>query len=114
MIAQRRPDGSFVINNGLYHVPNEGEWKEQWETLNSQWEKNPDQFEQLEDFRTAAVHPFSRCRNRTAVIVFERRGKGIDGNFFHIMIDRGVVNLFKDFCKFLTRLSDFLLNFPGR
>ena len=23
-----RSDGSYVINDGLYHVPNEGEWEE--------------------------------------------------------------------------------------
>ena len=50
MIGQRRPDGSFVIHNGTYHVPNEGEWKEQWEILNRAYEEKPDEFEQLEDF----------------------------------------------------------------
>lgn len=46
-IAQRRPDGSFVIQNGTYHIPNEGEWKTQWEALNAQWLESPEQFEQL-------------------------------------------------------------------
>lgn len=46
-ITQRRPDGSFLISNGLYHIPNEGEWVEQWAELNAQWETHPEQFEQL-------------------------------------------------------------------
>lgn len=48
-IAQRRPDGSFVIKNGTYHVPNTDEWAEQWAELQAQYEADPSQFEQLVD-----------------------------------------------------------------
>ena len=48
-IAQRRSDGSFVTNNGTYHVPNEGEWADQWAELQAQYEADPSQFEQLVD-----------------------------------------------------------------
>ena len=30
-----REDGSFVVNQGLYHVPNEGEWSELWEQVDA-------------------------------------------------------------------------------
>lgn len=37
----RRPDGSFLINNGMYHVPNEDEWAEQWQALNAHAAAHP-------------------------------------------------------------------------
>lgn len=45
--AQRRPDGSFIINNGTYHIPNEGQWIKQWNEINAQWMEHPEFFEQL-------------------------------------------------------------------
>lgn len=48
-IAQRRSDGSFITDNGTYHVPNEGEWADQWAELQAQYEADPSQFEQLVD-----------------------------------------------------------------
>lgn len=48
-IAQRRPDGSFIINDGTYHVPNYGEWAGQWTEFNALWEADPTQIEQLVD-----------------------------------------------------------------
>lgn len=54
-IAQRRPDGSFVIQNGTYHIPNEGEWKTQWEALNAQWLESPERFEQLVEPESVAL-----------------------------------------------------------
>ena len=32
-IIYTRDDGSYVVNNGLYHVPNEGRWSDMWEQV---------------------------------------------------------------------------------
>lgn len=37
-----RSDGSFVVNNGMYHVPNFGEWKKLWEEINKYIKKHPE------------------------------------------------------------------------
>ena len=37
-----RPDGSYVINNGLYHVPNEGEWVELYNQVKEYTELHPE------------------------------------------------------------------------
>lgn len=37
-----RSDGSFIVNNGLYHVPNFGDWKELWEEINEYIKEHPE------------------------------------------------------------------------
>ena len=37
-----RPDRSYVINNGLYHVPNEGEWVELYNQVKEYTESHPE------------------------------------------------------------------------
>ena len=37
-----RPDGSYVINQGLYHVPNEGEWTELWTQVDAYAKEHPE------------------------------------------------------------------------
>lgn len=37
-----RPDGSFVVNNGLYHVPNEGDYTELWVQVNEYAKAHPE------------------------------------------------------------------------
>jgi hypothetical protein len=37
-----RDDGSYVINQGLYHVPNEGEWTELWAQVNAYAKVHPE------------------------------------------------------------------------
>lgn len=37
-----REDGSYVINNGMYHVPNEGGFKDLWEEVRAYALANPD------------------------------------------------------------------------
>lgn len=37
-----REDGSYVINNGLYHVPNEGQYAELWALVNAEAEAHPE------------------------------------------------------------------------
>ena len=36
-----REDGSYVINHGLYHVPNEGEWTDLWAEVNAYAKEHP-------------------------------------------------------------------------
>ncbi len=37
-----REDGSYLINQGMYHVPNEGEWIELWEQVNAYAQEHPE------------------------------------------------------------------------
>lgn len=37
-----RPDGSYVINQGLYHVPNEGEWADLWAEVDAYAKEHPE------------------------------------------------------------------------
>ena len=37
-----RPDGSYLVNNGAYHVPNEGEWAELWALIDEYAKAHPD------------------------------------------------------------------------
>ena len=41
-VIYTRLDGSFVINNGLYHVPNEGEWSELWARVDAYAKAHPE------------------------------------------------------------------------
>ena len=36
-----RSDGSYLVNRGLYHIPNEGEWAELWEQVNVYAKEHP-------------------------------------------------------------------------
>lgn len=38
----RREDGSYVVNNGMYHVPNEGEWSDLWQQVNEYAKEHPE------------------------------------------------------------------------
>ena len=37
-----RPDGSYLLNQGLYHVPNDGEWAELWEQVDAYAKEHPE------------------------------------------------------------------------
>lgn len=41
-VVYLRSDGSFVVNNGLYHVPNSGEWEEAWKLIDSYVKEHPE------------------------------------------------------------------------
>ena len=41
-----REDGSYVINEGMYHVPNEGEYSELWAQVDEYAKANPDKVTQ--------------------------------------------------------------------
>lgn len=41
-VIYRRPDGSYVVNGGLYHVPNYGEWKDAWQHIDSYVKEHPE------------------------------------------------------------------------
>lgn len=41
-IIYTRPDGSFIVNQGLYHVPNEGEWAELWAQVDAYAKEHPE------------------------------------------------------------------------
>ena len=38
----KRADGSYVINDGMYHVPNDGEFAAQWAAVDAYAKENPD------------------------------------------------------------------------
>lgn len=40
-IIYLREDGSFVIDQGTYHVPNEGEWSELWQEVSAYAAEHP-------------------------------------------------------------------------
>ena len=37
-----RPDGSYIINQGLYHVPHEGEWSALWAEVDAYAKAHPE------------------------------------------------------------------------
>jgi len=37
-----RPDGSYVVNGGRYHVPNAGEFSEVWAAIHEYVQRHPD------------------------------------------------------------------------
>lgn len=41
-IIYTRPDGSFVVNQGMYHVPNKGEWAELWKQVDAYAKEHPE------------------------------------------------------------------------
>ena len=41
-IIYTRPDGSYVINQGLYHVPNEGDYAELWGQVDAYAKEHPE------------------------------------------------------------------------
>lgn len=41
-IIYTRPDGSYLINKGFYHVPNEGEWAELWAQVDAYAKEHPE------------------------------------------------------------------------
>lgn len=41
-----REDGSYVINEGMYHVPNEGEFADLWKQVDEYAKANPDKVTQ--------------------------------------------------------------------
>jgi hypothetical protein len=41
-IIYARSDGSFVVNNGLYHIPNEGAYTELWVQVNEYAKAHPE------------------------------------------------------------------------
>ncbi len=41
-VIYRREDGSYVIDGGLYHVPNEGEYAGLWDYVNAYVNEHPD------------------------------------------------------------------------
>ena len=41
-VIYTRPDGSYVIDGGMYHVPDDGEYEALWEQVNSYAGEHPD------------------------------------------------------------------------
>lgn len=41
-VIYTRPDGSYVVNQGLYHVPNEGSWSDLWKLVDMYAKEHPD------------------------------------------------------------------------
>lgn len=40
-LIYKRSDGSYVVNQGLYHVPNEGEWADLWKQVDEYVAQHP-------------------------------------------------------------------------
>lgn len=47
-----REDGSYVINKGMYHVPNMGEWVDLWQQVSDYVAANPDVVQEEPDSST--------------------------------------------------------------
>ena len=41
-VIYTRPDGSYIVNQGLYHVPNEGEWADLWAKVDTYAKEHPE------------------------------------------------------------------------
>ena len=47
--VQIRPDGSFVVNEGTYHVPHADEWEKLWEEIDGYIKEHPEVVERVSD-----------------------------------------------------------------
>ena len=57
-IIYTRPDGSYVVNQDMYHVPNEGEWVELWEQIDIYAKEHPENvFSEPIEENTAELTP---------------------------------------------------------
>lgn len=41
-VIYTRPDGSYLLNQGIYHVPNEGEWIDLWKQVEEYVKAHPE------------------------------------------------------------------------
>lgn len=76
----RRADGSYVINGGMYHVPNDGDFAELWSQVDTYATEYPDNvtddvvhtpttdelFDRLRSFRDARINSVLWMRERHA------------------------------------------------
>ena len=78
-IIYKRHDGSYVINHGLYHVPNEGEWADLWAQIDAYTKKHPEVVKPepgepeptLEEERTAALSRIDSATSAAILAGFE-------------------------------------------
>ena len=47
--VQIRPDGSFVVNEGTYHVPHADEWEKLWDEIDGYIKEHPEVVERVSD-----------------------------------------------------------------
>jgi len=84
----KRPDGSYVINRGLYHVPNEGDWADLWAEVNTYAKEHPEVVQPeptppeptFEEIKTAAL---SRIDSATSAAILAGFEYTIDGESLH-------------------------------
>lgn len=75
-IIHRTIDDSYVINNNSYHVPNFGEWVEQWADVHAYAQEHPDRVSQelpppeptLEEVNNAAALAIRQERDRRITV----------------------------------------------
>ena len=75
-IIYTRPDGSYVINQGLYHVPREGEWAGLWAEVDAYAKAHQ---EAVTDEPTPPEPTFERLKERKLIELisaFEARVSG--------------------------------------
>ena len=78
-IIYTRPDGSYVINQGLYHVPNAGEWADLWKQVDTYAKKHPkvvipepsEPEPTLAEVRTAALSRIDAATSEAILAGFE-------------------------------------------
>jgi len=88
----KRPDGSYVINRGLYHVPNEGDWADLWAEVNTYAKEHPEVVQPeptppeptFEEIKTAAL---SRIDSATSAAILAGFEYTIDGESLHFSYD---------------------------
>lgn len=52
-----REDGSYVINNGLYHVPNEGQYAELWAIVDAEAKAHPEKVQSEPSYKPEPYVP---------------------------------------------------------
>jgi hypothetical protein len=89
-----REDGSYVINRGLYHVPNEGDWAELWKEVNTYAKEHPELIQaepQLEEyvptFAEAKESALSKIDDVTSKAILAGFDYEINGEILHFSYD---------------------------
>lgn len=100
-IIYTRTDGSFVINQGLYHVPNEGDYTDLWLQVDAYAKEHPEFVmpepgepePTFDEVKTAAL---SRIDSATSAAILAGFGYEIGGEIFHFSYNHDDQQNFSD------------------
>lgn len=72
-----RPDGSYLVNNGAYHIPNEGEYTDLWKQVNAYVKVHPEVVQAEPTFEELVAIEFEKLtpEEQEAVLLAQAKAK---------------------------------------